>query len=319
MAARLTDMKIETIKLSEIKPYLNNPRKNDQAVDAVAESIQQCGYVAPIIVDENNVILAGHTRYKALKRLGYTEADVVVKTGLTEEQKRKYRLLDNKTNELAEWDYDLLAEELDGLDFGDLDLDWGIELEGPKEVQEDDYDIVPPEEPKAKMGDIYQLGRHRLMCGDSTKKEDVETLVNGTKVDMLLTDPPYGVDYTGKTKDALKIDNDNRGDEEFIDFLTKAFTAADAAMKPGAVFYVWHADSKAYIFRLACHTVGWEVRQVLIWVKTQWFSGGRTTNGSMNRAFMVGKMEQDTFGRAIGSKPQYWNLTAQQEMQNTQR
>lgn len=126
MAARLTDMKIETIKLSEIKPYLNNPRKNDQAVDAVAESIQQCGYVAPIIVDENNVILAGHTRYKALKRLGYTEADVVVKTGLSEEQKRKYRLLDNNTNELADWDYDLLAGELDGLDFGDLDLNWGL-------------------------------------------------------------------------------------------------------------------------------------------------------------------------------------------------
>ena len=127
MAARLTDsMDIVKMRMEDIHPYQNNPRKNNQAVEAVAESIRQCGYVAPIIVDEDNVILAGHTRYKALKQLCYTEAEVVVKAGLSEEQKRKYRLLDNKTNELADWDYDLLAEELDGLDFGELDLDWGL-------------------------------------------------------------------------------------------------------------------------------------------------------------------------------------------------
>lgn len=119
-------MNVQIKKLSELQPYQNNPRRNDDAVDAVAESIEQCGYIAPIIVDEDGVILAGHTRYKALKKLGYTEVDCVVKTGLTEEQKRKYRLLDNKTGELAEWDVDLLEMELDGLDFGSLDLDWGI-------------------------------------------------------------------------------------------------------------------------------------------------------------------------------------------------
>ena len=172
-------MTLEAKNLTEIHPYPGNPRKNDNAVESVAESIRQCGYVAPIIVDENGVILAGHTRYKALQRLGRSEAEVIVKDGLTEEQKKKYRLLDNKTNELASWDFELLAQELEGLDFGDLDLDWGIELEGPKEVQEDDYDIVPPEEPKAKMGDIYQLGRHRLMCGDSTSIDAVETLMGG--------------------------------------------------------------------------------------------------------------------------------------------
>lgn len=119
-------MQIKQLKMQDIHPYPNNPRKNDQAVDAVAESIRQCGYVAPIIVDEDGVILAGHTRYKALQALGYEQADCVVREGLTEEQKRKYRLLDNKTGELAEWDYDLLEMELDGLDFGSLDLDWGI-------------------------------------------------------------------------------------------------------------------------------------------------------------------------------------------------
>ena len=190
-------MQLITMKLKDIRPYPNNPRKNDTAVEAVAESIRQCGYVAPIIVDENGVILAGHTRYKALKALGRSEAEVVVKEGLTEEQKKKYRLLDNKTNELASWDFELLAQEMEGLDFGDLDLDWGIELEGPKEVQEDDYDIVPPEEPKAKMGDIYQLGRHRLMCGSSLAQADIDKLLDGAKCELTFTDPPYQLETQG--------------------------------------------------------------------------------------------------------------------------
>lgn len=120
-------MQLIVKRLTEIYPYEKNPRKNDGAVDAVAESIRQCGYIAPIIVDECGVILAGHTRYKALLKLGYTECQVAVAAGLSEEKKRKYRILDNKTNELAEWDFELLVDELDGLDFGDLKLDWGIE------------------------------------------------------------------------------------------------------------------------------------------------------------------------------------------------
>lgn len=122
-------MELVTLKIDDIIPYERNARKNDQAVAAVAESIRQCEYIAPIIVDENHVILAGHTRWKALKKLGQTEAESVVKSGLTDEQKRKYRLLDNKTAELAEWDFDLLADELDGLDFDGLSLDWGIDDE----------------------------------------------------------------------------------------------------------------------------------------------------------------------------------------------
>lgn len=123
-------MEIININLGEIKPYKNNPRKNETAVDAVAESIKQCGYVAPIIVDENMEILAGHTRWKALKKLGKTECECVVKRDLTDEQKRKYRILDNKTNELAGWDIELLFNELDGLDFGDLEIDWGKKIDG---------------------------------------------------------------------------------------------------------------------------------------------------------------------------------------------
>lgn len=176
-------MELKKLKISEIKPYSKNPRNNDGAVEAVMQSIKQCEYIAPIILDEDNIILAGHTRFKALKKLGYKEVECIIKTGLSEEQKKKYRLLDNKTNELAEWDFDLLAEEMEGLDFGDLELDWGFDCDesedGSNEVIEDDYEVELPEEPKAKFGQIYQLGRHRLMCGDSTKTEDVNKLVGG--------------------------------------------------------------------------------------------------------------------------------------------
>lgn len=256
-------MQLARKKLSEIKPYERNPRKNDQAVDAVAESIRQCGYVAPIIVDEDGIILAGHTRYKALKKLGMEEAEVVVRAGLTEEQKRKYRLLDNKTNELAEWDFDLLADELDGLDFEGLDLDWGIHQKEP-EVVEDNYVPKLPNNPKSKIGEVYILGRHRLMCGDSTNPQDVEILMGGEMADMLLTDPPYNVDYTGN---AGKIKNDSMPDEEFREFLRLAFLCAKNSMKPGAAFHIWHADSEGYNFRGACRDVGLDVRQCLIWVK----------------------------------------------------
>lgn len=122
-------MELCTLRINEIKPYRRNARKNDKAVDAVAKSIEQCTYIAPIVVDEDHVILAGHTRWKAIKKLGRSECECIVKQGLTEEQKRKYRLLDNKTNELADWDLDMLADELLDLDFGNLQLDWGIELE----------------------------------------------------------------------------------------------------------------------------------------------------------------------------------------------
>lgn len=128
-------MELTTAKLKDLKPYDRNPRRNDAAVDAVAESIKQCSYIAPIIVDEDGVILAGHTRYKALKKLGYTECEVIVKAGLTEDQKRKYRILDNKTNELAEWDIELLNIELDGLDFDGFDFG----LDAGEDYSPDDF------------------------------------------------------------------------------------------------------------------------------------------------------------------------------------
>ena len=268
-------MEIIKLKITEIKPYDKNPRKNDGAVDAVAESIKQCGYCAPIVIDEDNVILAGHTRLKALKKLKYKECECVRKVGMTEEQKRKYRLLDNKTNELAEWDMDLLKGELDGLDF--LDFDFGFDIADESEPQAIVEDVAPEvdeeNEPITKLGDIWQLGRHRLMCGDSTDKKTIDLLMDGAAADMLLTDPPYNVNYEGGTAAALKIANDNMPEQQFFEFLKAAFEAADGAMHEGAAFYIWHADSEGLNFRKACAAADWKVRQCLIWVKNSFVMG----------------------------------------------
>lgn len=269
----MKELKWEPIK--SIRPYEKNPRRNDEAVDAVAASIKEFGWQQPIVVDKDGVIIAGHTRYKAAKKLKCDTVPVVVADDLTEDQVKAYRLADNKTGELAEWDTALLGEEL--AELADFDMSqFGFDTilqEESREAEEDDYEVNPPEEPKAKPGDIYQLGRHRLMCGDSTDAESVYQLCQDRKVDMLLTDPPYGVDYTGKTRDALKIQNDATSDETLRDMLADAFSAANNIMKPGAVFYIWHADSKALVFRIACQMAGWEVRQVLIWVKNTMVMG----------------------------------------------
>ena len=264
------------IDIADLVPYDKNPRRNDMAVDDVAESMEQVGYITPIVIDENRQILAGETRCKALKKRRVKRDKVLQVFGLTEEQKKKYRLLDNKVGEIAEWDPELLAGELEEVDFGDFDFGFDelmAELTDTSEEDgaplstavEDDADIVLPEDPKAKRGDIYQLGTHRLMCGDSTDPADVARLMDGKAADLLLTDPPYNVNYEGGT--GLTIQNDNMEDAAFRKFLRDAFACADGVMKPGAAFYIWHADSEGYNFRGACHDIGWQVRQCLIWNK----------------------------------------------------
>ena len=257
-------MNIIEKSITEVKPYEKNPRKNDQSVDKVANSIKEFGFKVPIVVDKNNIIVCGHTRYKAAKKLGLSVVPCVVADDLTEEQIKAYRLADNKVGEDSLWDMDLLGSELE--DILNIDMeDFGFSLpEVETEVVEDDYDKPAPEEPKSKLGDIYKLGRHRLMCGDSTNVESVRKLVGGVQIDLLLTDPPYNVNYEGT---AGKIKNDNMEDAAFRQFLTDAFLSAWAVMKNGAAFHIWHADSEGYNFRGACRDAGFRVRQCLIWVK----------------------------------------------------
>lgn len=264
-------MQIKEIEISSLIEYENNPRNNDGAVDAVAESIKQFGFKVPIVIDRDNVIVAGHTRLKAARKIGLEKVPYIVADDLTPEQIKAYRLADNKTAELAEWDFSALEIELAELE-SDFDMSaFGFDIsdfEDIHEITEDEAPEVDEEnEPICKTGDIWNLGNHRLMCGDSTNVSDVEKLMNGDKADLLLTDPPYNVAYEGGTKEKLKIENDDMSDEEFKEFLISAFENSNIVMKDGASFYIWHSDSEGFNFRSACKNTGWKIRQCLIWVK----------------------------------------------------
>lgn len=271
-------MQVQSIKISEVKPYDRNPRKNDDGVEAVANSIKEFGWQQPIVVDKDNVIIVGHTRYKAAKKLGMDKVPVVVADNLSPEQVKAYRLADNKTGELTDWDMGLLDDEL--ADIADIDMsDFGFNLDlddDEAKVQEDDFDEEVPEEPKSKLGQIYQLGRHRLMCGDSTKTEDVKKLVGGVQCDLLLTDPPYNVDYSSKdygrdksskTRKNNQITNDKMAPDEFYKFLFSVFTNAKDNLKDGASFYIWFSDLATVEFNNAANEAGLLVKETLIWEK----------------------------------------------------
>lgn len=270
-------MKVEMMPIGAIKPYEKNPRKNDAAVDSVAKSIKEFGWQVPIVVDTDMVIICGHTRLKAAMKLGLTEVPVHVADKLTPEQIQAFRIADNKTSELAEWDYALLADELRLLcdsgydatmtgftleDIGDIMAGEDVPTDGatdPDDVPE------PPKEAESIPGKIYQLGEHRLICGDSTNAADIKAVMGGDQASLWMTDPPYNVAYEGS--DGKTIQNDDMEDGKFREFLITAFKGAVENMAPGATFYIFHADSEGYNFRAACFNAGLKVRQCLIWKK----------------------------------------------------
>lgn len=261
------EIKVEYLPIASLEPYEKNTRKHGKEdVDKIALSIQKYGMNDPIgIWSDHNVIVEGHGRMMACLKLGMDEVPCIRLDHLTDEERREYAIMHNKSAELSAWDYGFLAEELPELNLEAFDIDWNLPAMESEEAVDDGYDKEPPAVAKTQLGDIYQLGRHRLMCGSSTDAETVLVLMGGLQADMLLTDPPYGVDYEGST--GMKIENDKLKGEEFLQFLSDAFSAADSVMKPGAVFYIWHADSNGKIFRDACDKIGWTVRQCLIWVK----------------------------------------------------
>jgi len=255
---------VEYKKISEIFPYKKNAKKHPKKqVKQVAESIEEFGFNQPIVVDKDNVIIVGHGRLEAAKYLKIKEVPVL-KVNLTQEQANAYRLADNKLNE-SEWDMDLVVEELKGLSIPMLELT-GFDKDLIIESEERD-DLVPDvqEEPKSKLGDIYQLGEHRLMCGSSTEEKDVQALMNGELCEMVWTDPPYNVDYEGGT--GLKIQNDNMDDGTFYQFLYDFYSRAKDIMHNGCPIYVAHADSEGVNFRKALKDAGIELKQCVIWVK----------------------------------------------------
>lgn len=221
-------MQIVEKKLNEIKPYENNPRNNDEAAECVANSIKEFGFKVPIVIDKDGVIVAGHTRLKAAERLGLETVPCIVADDLTPEQVKAFRLADNKVGELATWDFEKLDIELNGIT--DIDMaDFGFEdFEIEDEAEPDIIEDEPPEpiggEPKAKRGDVYRLGRHRLMCGDSTSVDDINKLLNGNEIDMVYTDAPYGISIVNdkthkvgagnlaKNKEYLQVKGDDTTD-----------------------------------------------------------------------------------------------------------
>lgn len=265
-------MDIKVQKTEDLIPYEKNPRHNEDAITAVAKSIEKFGFKVPIVVDASNVIVNGHTRLKAAKYLGLKEVPTIIADDLTPEQIKAFRLADNKVGEIATWDEELLNAELDEL--ADLDFnmtEFGFDLPDIEseevEVIEDEFEEELPAEPISKLGDIYQLGRHRLMCGDSTNPLEVEKLMGNKKADLLITDPPYNVAYEGKGKEALTIKNDSKETNEFHSFLYEAFSAAINNMKLGSSFYVWYASSEVVNFHTALEEAGFLVKQELIWNK----------------------------------------------------
>ena len=257
--------------IDEIIPYINNPRDNEPAVDAVASSIKNFGFNQPIAIDSKNEIIAGHTRYKAAKKLDLKEIPCVIIDDLTDEEVRAYRLADNKVAEKATWNKELLAEELAGLGNLDMTLFGFDESDFKDDFQEDDFNIEEElgkiDEPTSKLGDIFELGDHILMCGDSTKLEDINKIARSGEIDLVITDPPYNVEYEGKKKKREKIKNDSMQEDEFSKFLKEIFANIKELLKPGGAFYVWHADRNRFIFSKSLRDAGLEERQNLIWIK----------------------------------------------------
>ena len=260
-------MNIVMKKITELKEYDNNPRNNDAAIDAVANSISEFGFKVPIIITKDNVIVTGHTRLKASIKLNLLEVPCIVADDLTEEQIKAFRLADNKTAEIAGWDFSKLEEELSTIEMDMAQFGFEeLEDEVPDNATDDDFDPDSeiPDVPVSQKGDLYVLGNHRVLCGDSTIKENVDVLVNKKLVDMIFTDPPYNVDYEGT---AGKIQNDKQEDSDFYDFLFKAFTNMFENTKKGGAIYVCHADTEGLNFRNAYKNAGFKLAECLIWVK----------------------------------------------------
>ena len=293
----MADLNIEYVAVDELVPYCRNARTHSDAqVAQIAASIKEFSFTNPILIDGDKGIVAGHGRILAARKLGMATVPCIRLDGMTEIQKRAYIIADNKLALNAGWDDAMLACE-----FADLvTAGYNVELTGfsaeefaaliakevPAGLTDEDAAPEPPESPVTVLGDVWLLGKHRLMCGDSTSITAVETLMAGSQADMLITDPPYNVAYGGAGGNAAnknKVDggkrntqtilNDDMSDDAFRQFLRDAFTTATTVMKPGAVFYIWHSDSEGYNFRGACRDAGLTVRQCLIWKKSQLVMG----------------------------------------------
>lgn len=288
---------LPTIRIDELIPYENNAKiHGPDQIKQLRRSLREFGFVSPVLIDEERNLIAGHGRVEAARAEGMTEVPYVLVSELSEAQRRAYIIADNRLTEAGIWDAGRLKLEMQELQELEFDTDLtgfamaeiislaGDEPESEPEAYEDDYDGSVPDETTVREGDIYQLGRHRLMCGNATSLSDAQALTGGAQVDLLLTDPPYnvalGMNETpeeaarrNRRTDGKIVVNDSMSDEQFSQFLCDAFSAAVIELKPGGTFYVWHSDSAGYWFRAAMVSVGLKVRQCLIWEKNSLIMG----------------------------------------------
>ncbi len=268
--------KYENVPINQLIPYEKNARTHsEEQIERIIKSLKEFGFVNPVLVDQNYGVIAGHGRILAAKKIGLTEVPCIFVEDLTEEQKRAYIIADNKLALDAGWDFEILKTELEdleklnfdisltGFDIDELDFSTGNEN---SEVIDDEVPDIP-KETKIKTGDIYQLGNHRLMCGDSTDFDNMKILMNGKKADLCVTDPPYNCSYVGKTEAAMTITNDNMESEKFYNFLLMAFKNIYANLADGGAFYCFHSDAEKVNFFNATVESGFHYSTTCIWVK----------------------------------------------------
>ena len=307
-------MLVEMRKVADIKPYPHNPRRNDHAVDAVAASIKEFGFRQPLVLDEDDVIVVGDTRYKAAQKLGLEGVPVHVAKGLTPDQLKAYRIADNKTGAIAEWDYERLVEELADLQKADFDINLvGFTAEEIQDLFQtevtdgltDPDDVpAPPDQPETRPGDLWVLGEHRLLCGDAARAADVDRLLGGVTIDLVNTDPPYGVRVEPRSNNAIaaglssfsgtthhqRLDverhpkkskpttkklrakdrplvNDFVSDAEFDRLLRAWFGNLARVLRPGGSFYLWGGYANCGNYPPVLKAVGLYFSQAIIWVK----------------------------------------------------
>ena len=284
-------MQIKIAEISTIKPYENNQRKlSEDAIKKVAMSLKEYGFRQPIVVDKNMVIVAGHTRYRASKKLGLKQVPISVIDNLSEEQINAYRIADNRTAEESEWDNELLKMEIKELEAKDFKLDLlgfndeqlnNILFEEKQGLTDEDEVPETPEEPISKLGDIWKLGNHRVMCGDSKIQDEVKKLMDNNLADLLHTDPPYNVNYSNaerpnpSKKDLGKIKNDVMSKEDFYIFLKDCFTTAYIFLKEDSSAYIWHSSAEQINFTKAFIDAGFTFSQQIIWKKPMLLGRGK--------------------------------------------
>lgn len=267
-------MVIEQIDPKSLKPYKNNAKiHTEEQVGQIIRSIQEFGFNDPIAVDENNMIIEGHGRQLAAIRMGLDQVPCIRLVGLTDDQKRAYIHVHNQLTMNTGFDLEILEQELQNITTVDMGV-FGFDMDFSVDFHPEDFDDgetvsvqISADPPRCKRGQLWQLGDHRLLCGDSTDASDIDLLTGGAEMDLCITDPPYNVDYVGKTADSLTIQNDSMDDGAFHLFLYDFYTQMLRALKPGGSYYIFHADSEGLNFRSALQEAGGQVKQNLVWVK----------------------------------------------------